>query len=206
MEEILIRLFTIGLFHEHQRPDRDSYITYHCANVDPACENGATMPSGTTCCDRPPAIPTDCCKSTSNFQKRPATDGDKIGSYDSTSIMHYLADAFASTGLQTLTALNPTSGMVVPTTKTGIPSSLDFFGMCSLYGSKCPGADRCMRMGCPWRLTECGGLLTGGVVNAVCADYGPINSPPTCESGPSGSIDVGCTEPNPSQCEIQGCW
>jgi hypothetical protein len=165
------------------------------------------MPSGKTCLDTPPDIPADCCTSAKNFIELLETDGDKIGPYDTTSIMHYRADEFASTGLMTLTAFDPASGIVVPTTKTGFPSLLDFFGMCSLYGSRCPGADECRRMGCFWRRTECGGLLNGEVVSTVCDDHGLGNSPATkCGGGGHhGSIDIGCIEPSPEDCEIHGC-
>ena len=58
----------IGLWHEHNRADRDQYITVALSNVDPSF-----MP---------------------NFLRN-VEDGATLGIYDYSSIMHYPANAFA---------------------------------------------------------------------------------------------------------------
>ena len=59
---------TVGLWHEHSREDRDSFVTIHFDNIEPGKAH--------------------------NFNQH-ITDGDDIGEYDYGSIMHYGASAFA---------------------------------------------------------------------------------------------------------------
>jgi hypothetical protein len=59
---------TIGLWHEHTRPDRDVYVEVYLSNVE--------------------------VEARSNFAVRHG-DGKAIGDYDYTSVMHYPANAFA---------------------------------------------------------------------------------------------------------------
>lgn len=65
-----------GLWHEHSRADRDTYVTYNDANVKNPAKNH-------------------------NFNKH-TTDGRNLGKYDYDSIMHYSESAFASPGTKTL--------------------------------------------------------------------------------------------------------
>ncbi|KAF8908188.1 hypothetical protein CPB84DRAFT_1843643 [Gymnopilus junonius] len=55
----------LGLYHEHQRRDRENYVHYNCENLDPTCPTGTTMPAGKTCCDS--GIPSGCCSKAGNF-------------------------------------------------------------------------------------------------------------------------------------------
>lgn len=52
---------TVGLYHEHTRPDRDSYVTIYWGNIKPGLEGNFSILS----------------------------DGQKVGTYDDGSIMHY---------------------------------------------------------------------------------------------------------------------
>ena len=64
---------SIGLFHEHQRNDKASYITTALANVDKPLIAG-------------------------NFDVI-TSDSQDIGMYDYDSVMHYYASAFSKNGL-----------------------------------------------------------------------------------------------------------
>jgi astacin len=68
----------IGLFHEHTREDRNSFVTINTANLT----------SGTS----------------ANFDQAISTSDD-LGTYDYGSIMHYGAYAFSSNGLPTITTI-----------------------------------------------------------------------------------------------------
>lgn len=59
---------TVGLRHEHTRPDRDDYVTVHLENIHP--------------------------ESLFNFQKQPK-NGEILDNYDFASIMHYSQMAFS---------------------------------------------------------------------------------------------------------------
>lgn len=63
-----------GLFHEHTRTDRDTYVRINFANVDPA----------------------------SAFNFNMVTNGKLLGAYDYNSIMHYPAYGFSINGLPTI--------------------------------------------------------------------------------------------------------
>jgi hypothetical protein len=70
----------VGLWHEHTRNDRDSYITVESANIDP--------------------------NSSYNFQKTGSTGLD-LGAYDYGSIMHYGAYSFSINSLPTIVTIPP---------------------------------------------------------------------------------------------------
>ncbi|KIL41159.1 hypothetical protein SD70_09005 [Gordoniibacillus kamchatkensis] len=67
----------LGMFHEHTRPDRDTYVTYHPENV----RDDSLKP---------------------NFEKVTDPNVIKPAAYDYGSIMHYSKVAFAKTGTETL--------------------------------------------------------------------------------------------------------
>lgn len=73
-------LHSLGFSHEHQRPDRDDYITVNLANATPKYHYA--------------------------FTKR---EGDVIGPYDYASIMHYNSYAFSENNRPTLRAKNGAS-------------------------------------------------------------------------------------------------
>ena len=64
---------TLGLKHEHQRPDRDDFVTVHTKNIQPA--------------------------SKSNFEKLSASSVITTSDYDFQSIMHYATTAFSIDGM-----------------------------------------------------------------------------------------------------------
>ncbi|XP_069136266.1 meprin A subunit beta-like [Argopecten irradians] len=79
-EIMSLLLVTLGLYHEHQRPDRDQYIEVHMDNVQDVAR--------------------------SHFEKIPSSDTDLLGyPYDFDSITHYSPYAFAKDPrLPTITA------------------------------------------------------------------------------------------------------
>jgi hypothetical protein len=68
----------VGLWHEHSREDRDTFIRIQYENITPGMEH--------------------------NFDQH-ITDGDDVGPYDFGSIMHYGPTAFSSNGLPTIVPL-----------------------------------------------------------------------------------------------------
>ena len=71
---------SLGLYHEHVRADRDSFVTILWQNITPGKEN--------------------------NFQQDTANSID-LGNYDYGSIMHYPASGFSSNGLPTIETIPP---------------------------------------------------------------------------------------------------
>ena len=68
----------IGLFHEHTREDRNTFVLINFANIDPT--------------------------KTSNFNQA-ITTSDDLGAYDYGSIMHYPSTAFSINGLPTIVSI-----------------------------------------------------------------------------------------------------
>jgi len=83
--------YQLGLSPEHQRPDRESYVTYHCAAVEP---EDLSSCAGTECCTDPYSL---CCAGrTYTFRIRPASSDYQVSSsYDYDSIMHTSGTTFA---------------------------------------------------------------------------------------------------------------
>ncbi|KAH8683000.1 hypothetical protein BGZ60DRAFT_524342 [Tricladium varicosporioides] len=166
----------LGLQHEHQRPDRDTYITYSPENVTPVCTN---MPVGKTCKDT--GLPAGCCAAKFNFDKLMSASFDSSGAYDTTSIMHYVRTAFAITGTQTLSGK---AGVVVPSSRGSSPSSTDLLRICKLYRSQCPRAITCAAHHCPAGcsiITSCSG-------NRLCTSPDVLNVPPCCDAAESNKL------------------
>ncbi|CAG8551812.1 6361_t:CDS:1 [Ambispora gerdemannii] len=108
----------LGLYHEHQRPDRDRHQIFHCPNLmDPKCCNPGT-----------------CCDFSCFFRIIPNLD--HSGPYGMTSLMQYRANAFARPGLITLESI-PFSEEVVPNTNPGFPDLLDNMRICEIYLKEC---------------------------------------------------------------------
>jgi hypothetical protein len=70
----------VGLWHEQSREDRDAFVTIQWTNIIPAALN--------------------------NFAQH-ITDGEDVGPYDFSSIMHYPRDAFSSNGEDTIVPIDP---------------------------------------------------------------------------------------------------
>jgi Astacin (Peptidase family M12A) len=137
----------LGFLHEHQRPDRDTFVSYQCQNVRPQC---ATMPAGQTCCAGPSSLPAGCCATVSNFAIIKGPGVDYSGPYDLTSLMQYRATAFAIAGTNTLVPAR--AGLVVPAANPPNPDATDVERLCKIYRDRCPRAQACKAMGCP---TDC---------------------------------------------------
>ncbi|KAI9889449.1 MAG: hypothetical protein M1814_005312 [Vezdaea aestivalis] len=117
----------LGLIHEHQRPDRDSRVRYHCEALSPR-----PAPEGTNCC-------TTNCALASNFDI--INGQDSAGLYDLGSIMQYRRDGFARANQLTLTPVQ--SGDIVPANNPSTPSQTDHDRICKLYSGQCGTFDSC---------------------------------------------------------------
>ncbi|MEN3110017.1 M12 family metallopeptidase [Uliginosibacterium paludis] len=78
-------MHALGWQHEHQRADRDAYLTINLANITSGMEY--------------------------NFDKLPATESEAYGAYDFASIMHYDAYAFSSNGKPTMVPVSSSVGL-----------------------------------------------------------------------------------------------
>lgn len=138
-------LFRTGLFHEHQRFDREKFVHYNCENLDPACPAKTVMPAGKMCCST--GIPAGCCGNAANFNILSGPTFDAAGNYDIHSIMEYRANGFALPGKDTLTPVAP--GIVIPVDNPSAIDSTDSTRICKIYKSICPRARACMAASCP---------------------------------------------------------
>lgn len=138
-------LFRTGLYHEHQRFDREKFVHYRCENLDPTCPPKTVFPAGKTCCST--GIPAGCCSLASNFDILSGPTFDAAGSYDVNSIMQYQASGFALTGKDTLTPVVP--GIMIPVSNPSAIDSTDSTRICKIYASNCPKAQVCMAAHCP---------------------------------------------------------
>lgn len=156
----------LGLIHEHQRPDREAFVHYHCENLDTNCP---FLPPGKDCCTPEPG----CCVQAHNFDV--ISGDDNGGFYDINSIMHYGQNFFAKAGFNTLTPANPS--IAFPPSIPGNPSTGDANRICKIYGFWCPKAQQCHDEGCP---TSC--VLMPHCNSPRCTDP-KFESPPCCDSG-----------------------
>ncbi|KAI8485972.1 hypothetical protein Bbelb_362930 [Branchiostoma belcheri] len=97
-------MHAVGFWHEHQRPDRDDYVTIMLNNVDPDEQ--------------------------SNFDKK--ADSRTLGlPYDYGSVMHYDSHAFSANDRQTIVPKQPLNGIVLGDTE--VLSALDIQKIKKLY-------------------------------------------------------------------------
>lgn len=102
----------MGLQHEHQRPDRDLYITITCGvNPCPGCV-------------------------LFNINKLSSVDNNWAGSYDLNSVMHYGGSGFLCSTLINIAA-NPGFTLSISTSTLQLPSRLDVQRVCNLYWEDC---------------------------------------------------------------------
>lgn len=100
-----------GLIHEHQRSDRDLYVSIQKQNVD-----GKFFGLNTIV----------------NFGIQDAT---LFGNYDFDSIMHYSRKAFSKNGKDTIVPLKAYLQYIDTMGRVATPSSEDAYAMSSMYGS-----------------------------------------------------------------------
>ncbi|PPR06721.1 hypothetical protein CVT24_013041 [Panaeolus cyanescens] len=181
----------LGLYHEHQRPNREGYVHYQCANLMPACPVDVSLGNGQTCCDDD--VPEGCCEMRGNFAIDSPDSVDATTDYDLDSLMHYTRDAFAIPGTDTLTPAQ--DWVTVPANKVGAPSDLDFARICKLYRGKCPRAKDCAKLGCPSRCTR----INPCRKPTLCDDL--MDRPPCCDPGP---VNEEC-ERQEQLCKKNGC-
>ena len=186
-----LRIYYVGLYHEHQRFDRESFVHYDCRKLNPACPSGTTMPVGKTCCDS--GIPPGCCSKAGNFNILSGPSFDASGSYDIHSIMQYRANAFATPRTNTLTPAAP--GIVVPPTNPSAIDSTDANRICRLYSAKCVLFFSCLEAQCPSTcipIPHCN-------KPSLCND--PVLDPPPC----CDPVDAAFCQRDRERCSAMGC-
>ncbi|KAJ5880164.1 zincin [Penicillium subrubescens] len=177
----------LGLLHEHQRPDRERTVNYHCENLSPNCTGGATMPAGSDCCS---GAPPGCCGNAHNFDIISGLGKSYEYQYDVNSVMHYVSQAFALPGTFTLTPVNTT--VTLPTAHPSNPDVPDFERVCKIYEAQCPQAQSCLALGCPYKEKACTDFGSGYCSFHPYAD------------GCGGSKAAKCVEKN-EMCKENGC-
>ena len=112
---------TLGLYHEHMRPDRDDYVIVHCDRVWDSQD-------GT-----PAACGENCRGYGCNFVKLDPAIADWSGPYDSLSLMHYSPYEFAKGPGP---AIEARPGVPTPQAHE-FPTALDAKRVCELYSQQC---------------------------------------------------------------------
>lgn len=142
-------LRTLGLYHEHQRPDRGKHVTFHCANIAPDCAPGEYLdPPGSNCCDG--ANTNDkCCNKKYQFVVYDDPSYDSSGLYDVHSIMHYTSNAFAIDNTSTLTSSDPAEP--IPDLQPPFPSQVDLERICKMYHNECLGWQQSVHNSSGWQ-------------------------------------------------------
>lgn len=106
---------SLGLMHEHQRPNRDNFVQIHLENVKPGQEG--------------------------QFQLFAQGAGDfYTNAYDFGSVMHYEATAFTKNGLATIVPLPQYAAAAQGMGTAQAPSSYDGAVLRAVYGASAPQA------------------------------------------------------------------
>ncbi|KAF9698815.1 hypothetical protein EKO04_003336 [Ascochyta lentis] len=114
---------TLGLYHEHTRPDRDDYVIINCDNV---------MQSS----DGPNDCSENCSGNGCNFARLADDKAKWSGPYDSLSIMHYGPYEFAGGNGPAIVAKD---GVTPPPRHHTFPTVQDAKRVCTIYGDDCTG-------------------------------------------------------------------
>lgn len=123
----------LGLQHEHQRPDRETYMHFNCSALADYNKYGTTS---SPC----PGDPNKCCQSATCYgwacQFAFITWLDYSGPIDMVSVMMYQEYSFSAGFYPTLVGIN---GNKVPTWDTPNPSAGDAKRVCDIYFEACKG-------------------------------------------------------------------
>lgn len=111
-----------GLYHEHQRPDRDIFVTNHCENV-----RGETIADKTM---------EGCEAYAKDLAVHSPGVGDSDSPYDVHLLMHYASKDYCDPADCKETITSKTPGESVRGEK---PSQGDVKRLCSLYSEVCKG-------------------------------------------------------------------
>lgn len=121
----------LGLQHEHQRPDRETYMQFNCSALADYPKYGTDLSS----C---PGEPDKCCQSSTCYgwacQFAFITWLDYSGPIDMVSVMMYQEYSFSAGFYPTLLGIN---GNKVPTWDTPNPSAGDAKRICEIYHENC---------------------------------------------------------------------
>lgn len=116
---------TIGFWHEHTRPDRDSYIRVNADNIQPG--NVFHVITLQNVCGHLSIL----AEAERYFVKHGNTDSTTLNtSYDYKSILHYPSTAFSKNGLPTIEALQPN----IEFGRSKTLSDIDIQGVRLFYG------------------------------------------------------------------------
>lgn len=167
-----------GLWHEHMRPDRDTYVQFHCEALRPDCDN---MAPNTNCCNNQVW---GCCGQKYNFDI--VNGQDAGGKYDVESIMQYRSSAFAIPGQLTLT------GNGVPSSNPSDPSRNDVLRLCKIYKT-CPEYQSCANKDCPADCSDqpCPQQKCYGEAPPACCSKSP-DAPEECRQRKDECRALGC--------------
>ena len=187
----------LGLYHEHQRPDRGAHVDYHCENLAPLCQNGKFMKLNTNCCTN---LEPDCCKHASDFNFIADAALDWTGPYDINSLMHYPGDLFALSGTNTLISNNPSAP--VPFTNPAAISATDLDRVCKRHVLECKPV--CKEIQCP---PPCQ-IVKPCPMSHGCrppSKFDPDWTPPPCCVGGDGEEGNDSCREWKSKCKAHGC-
>lgn len=141
-----------GLLHEHQRPDRDEYVTFVPENLIQKCPAGTKIPKDFNCGWLPQDIPDGCCPDLKDFEPwQKITNYDWSGKYDYESIMHYYSttDSISNTLSTLVSKKNPKGNGEIQPGGAQLVSPYDGGKLCKVYGTICGTYNDCVAAGCP---------------------------------------------------------
>lgn len=176
-------LLALGLYHEHQRPDRDKYFTLDCSRIE---DRDGASPVCT--------VPCDGWGCAFEFRNNPVVHNWE-GPYDTNSVMHYFETSFGISSSQP-----PLIGVTadVRVGRTTKPTIFDLTRVCEIYHDQCFGKGICGDgILSPNNGEECDPGCGGSVSctedckrTPVCGN-GRLETGEECDDGPTGSATCG---------------
>jgi cysteine-rich repeat protein len=180
---------TLGLMHEHQRPDRDSYLTLDCSKVAPT-SSGITPVCVEPCAD------SGCYFTHLDF----ATDPNwYAGTYDIKSIMHFNPEIFAINPADP--PLKPINPIVFDNNRL-LPTVTDANRVCEIYWEVCRGVcgDGILALA-NGEVCDDGNNIDGDGCSADCG----VEPPKFCGDG-IVQANEDCEPPNVGNCGADCKW